>query len=158
MKFNTKGIRFNTWLYFLSFSVLILGLLGFLLIVLIKPYYRNSQIATIDTITSAIEENLIYKSPTDKDIDDTSKLVIGNEQLHIIPGFNKDNNINDMPGNVIILKAGKNIREIKESLLGINRNVYFVENCGMDNELIKKGAENIPDTAGYYSMVIIESE
>lgn len=88
----------------------------------------------------------------------SSKLVIGNEQLHIIPGFNKNNNYKDMPGNVIILKAGKNIREIKESLLGIKRNVYFVENCGMDNELIKKGAENIPDTAGYYSMVIIESE
>ena len=91
MKFNTKGIRFNTWLYFLSFSVLILGLLGFLLIVLIKPYYRNSQIATIDTITSAIEENLIYKSPTDKDIDDTSKLVIGNNVCALI--FNNNGKV-----------------------------------------------------------------
>lgn len=84
MKFNTKGIRFNTWLYFFSFSILILGLLGFLLIVLIKPYYRNSQLTTIDTITSTIENNLIYKSPTDKDIDETSKLVIGNNVCALI--------------------------------------------------------------------------
>lgn len=84
MKFNTKGIRFNTWLYFFGFSILILGLLGFLLIVLIKPYYRNSQLTTIDTITSAIEEKLIYTAPTDKDIDETSKLVIGNNVCALI--------------------------------------------------------------------------
>ena len=89
MKFNTKGIRFNTWLYFFGFSILILGLLGFLLIVLIKPYYRNSQLTTIDTITSSIENNLIYKSPTDKEIDETSKLVIGNNVCALI--YNDNN-------------------------------------------------------------------
>lgn len=89
MKFNTKGIRFHTWLYFFSFSILILGLLGFLLIVLIKPYYRNSQLTTIDAITSTIEENMIYKSPTEKDIDETSKLVIGNNVCALIYNDNE---------------------------------------------------------------------
>lgn len=84
MKFNTKGIRFNTWLYFFGFSLLILGLLGFLLVVLVKPYYRDSQLSTIDTIASTIEDNLIYKSPSDKDIDETSKLVIGNNVCALI--------------------------------------------------------------------------
>ena len=89
MKFNTKGIRFNTWLYFLGFSILILGLLGFLLIVLIKPYYRNSQLESINNIAINIEEKLIRKNPTDQEIDDTSKLVIGNNVCSLI--YNDNN-------------------------------------------------------------------
>lgn len=50
----------------------------------IRPYYRDNQIQTIDTIASSIETNLINKSPTDKDIDDTSKLVIGNNVCALI--------------------------------------------------------------------------
>ena len=84
MKFNTKSIRFNTWLYFFGFSVLILTLLGVLLSALIKPYYKNTQLKTIDTIATSIEDNLILKSPSDKDIDDTSRLVIGNNVCALI--------------------------------------------------------------------------
>ena len=84
MKFNKKSIGFNTWLYFLGFSILILVLLGVLLSVFIKPYYRDNQLQTIDTIASSIETNLINKSPSDKDIDDTSKLVIGNNVCALI--------------------------------------------------------------------------
>ncbi len=55
MKFNFKGIRFSTWLYFLGFSLSTMILLGFLLLVLIKPYYRNDRIRTIDNISDTIE-------------------------------------------------------------------------------------------------------
>ena len=89
LKFNTKSIGFNTWLYFFGFSFLILVLLGLLLSAFIKPYYRDNQIKTIDTIASTIETNLINKSPSDSDIDDTSKLVIGNNVCALI--FNDNN-------------------------------------------------------------------
>ena len=84
MKFNTKSIGFNTWLYFFGFSFLILVLLGLLLSAFIKPYYRDNQLKTIDTIASTIETYLINKSPSDSDIDDTSKLVIGNNVCALI--------------------------------------------------------------------------
>lgn len=84
MKFNTKGIRFNTWLYFFGFSILILSLLGFLLVVLIKPYYRDSQLNKIDTIASSIENNIVDNLPTENDIEETSKLVIGNNVCSLI--------------------------------------------------------------------------
>ena len=59
--FNKKGIKFKTWLYFLMFSVLMLFLLGFLLIVLIKPYYRENRIQAINNIVDTIEKQLIDK-------------------------------------------------------------------------------------------------
>lgn len=89
MKFNTKSIRFNTWLYFLFFSLLILSLLGLLLALLIKPYYRNNQLNTINNIASSIEEKLIIKNPSDEEIEDTSKLIIGNNVCAIIYNDNE---------------------------------------------------------------------
>ncbi|MBQ1508288.1 MAG: HAMP domain-containing histidine kinase [Erysipelotrichaceae bacterium] len=84
MKFDRKGIRFNTWLYFLGLSVSILMLLGFLLVVFIKPYYRQNRIDTIDTLTSEIESSLLYKEATRKDIEETGKKLIGNNVCAII--------------------------------------------------------------------------
>lgn len=54
MKFNFKGIRFKTWLYFFAFSFLMLVSIGLLFSVIIKPYYRNSQIEKIDYIKESL--------------------------------------------------------------------------------------------------------
>lgn len=51
---------------------------------LIKPYYRDSQLSTIDTIVENIDKNLINKTPSDKQIEDTSKLVIGNSVCALV--------------------------------------------------------------------------
>jgi len=88
LKINIKGIRFSTWLYFLGFSISILLLLGFLLVSLIKPYYRNNRIETINTISSTIEEKLIKGNASQKEIDETAKLVIGNNVCVVI--FNEN--------------------------------------------------------------------
>ena len=84
MKFNFKGIRFSTFLYFLGFSFAMLTLLGFLLVVLIKPYYRNDRINTIGTISTTIEELLLKDNVTESDIDNTARLVAGNNVCTII--------------------------------------------------------------------------
>ena len=84
MKFNFKGIRFSTFLYFLGFSFAMLTLLGFLLVVLIKPYYRNDRINTIGTISTTIKELLLKDNVTESDIDNTARLVAGNNVCTII--------------------------------------------------------------------------
>lgn len=61
-----------------------LTLLGFLLVVLIKPYYRNDRLKTIETITNTIEEVLLKDDVTEKDIDNTARLVVGNNVCTII--------------------------------------------------------------------------
>ena len=52
-------------------------LLGFLLTVLIKPYYRDDRIRTIDNISDAIETLLLKNDVTQKDIDSVARTVIG---------------------------------------------------------------------------------
>ena len=61
-----------------------LALLGFLLIVFIKPYYRENRIEVIDTIAYSIEDKLLNKNTEKKDIDDVNKLLIGNNVCAII--------------------------------------------------------------------------
>lgn len=65
-----------------------LSLLGFLLIVLIKPYYRQDRIKTIDTISNTIESLLLNNNVNETDIDTTAKLVVGNNACTII--FNEN--------------------------------------------------------------------
>ncbi len=55
-----------------------LGLLGFLLIALIKPYYRENRIESVNTIASTIETNLINKKATEADVYSTTKLTMSN--------------------------------------------------------------------------------
>jgi signal transduction histidine kinase len=84
LKFNFKGIRFSTWLYFLGFSLTIMLLLGFLLVVLIKPYYRNDRLNTIDTISETIENLLLKKNVNNQDIESAARTIVGNNVCAII--------------------------------------------------------------------------
>jgi two-component system sensor histidine kinase ArlS len=64
LKLNLKGINFNVWLYFFLFSIGIVFLIGILQLTLIRPYYRNSKIATVSEIADSIQETLIQKPVT----------------------------------------------------------------------------------------------
>ena len=66
------------------FSITILSLLGFLLLSLIKPYYRESQIKIIDTITKTVEDDLINRVPEKKDIEEIARLVIDSNACMLI--------------------------------------------------------------------------
>ncbi len=84
MRFNFKGIKFKTWLYFLIFSLVMLILLGVLLVAFIKPYYRENRIKMIDTIVSTIEDDLLTNKPTKQSVDRANKLVNSNNVCAII--------------------------------------------------------------------------
>lgn len=44
--------------------------------------------------------------------------------------------------------------QVKEILAKSGKDVVMVENCGMEHERIYRSVEEIPDDAGYYSLII----
>lgn len=81
-------------------------------------------------------------------------LVKGNEHLHVVPAahFPKDQLLHS--GNYILMKSGTKMKQVKEFLSAGNRTVTAIENCGMENEHIYWSVDEIPDHAGYYSLII----
>lgn len=77
-----------------------------------------------------------------------------NEQLHVVPAVHRlDSTLNES-GSYILMKSGKKMNQVKEILAQSGRDVLMVENCGMENEHIYRSVEEIPDDAGYYSLII----
>lgn len=76
------------------------------------------------------------------------------EQLHVVPAVHRLDSGLDQPGNYVLMKSGKKMGQVKEILRESGRDVVMVENCGMDSEQIYHGVEEIPDDAGYYSLII----
>lgn len=76
------------------------------------------------------------------------------EQLHIVPAVHRLNSGLDLPDNYVLMKSGKRMKEVKDQLRRSGKEVVMVENCGMPNEHIYRGVDEIPDDAGYYSLII----
>lgn len=81
-------------------------------------------------------------------------LVEWDEQLHILPAVHKLNSDLSLPGNYVLMKSGRKMHQVKEILKASRRDVIMVENCGMDEEHIYRSVDEIPDDAGYYSLII----
>lgn len=77
-----------------------------------------------------------------------------NEPLHVIPASHKTDHPLDQHGTYVLMKSASRMKEIKELLIASGRQVGCVENCGMENEKIYRSVEEIPDDAGYFSLVI----
>ena len=81
-------------------------------------------------------------------------LVEWNEQLHVIPAVHRIDASLDLPGNYVLMKSGKKMGQVKELLKKSGKDVMMVENCGMESERIYRSVDEIPDDAGYYSLII----
>lgn len=81
-------------------------------------------------------------------------LVEWNEHLHIIPAVHRLDHSLDLPGNYVLMKSGKKMGQVKEILRKSQKEVVMVENCGMKEEHIYRNVDEIPDDAGYYSLII----
>ena len=77
-----------------------------------------------------------------------------NEPLHVLPASHTDGQPLDLPGTYVLMKSASHMKETKDRLIRSGREVGCVENCGMENEKIYRSAEEIPDDAGYFSLVI----
>jgi len=82
------------------------------------------------------------------------------EEIHIGTGQSDIEGLLKLPGTKIIMKAGKNIGKIKETLRRAEETgrirVYAVINCGTEEESRYFGAEDIPVDAGYMTTIIIK--
>lgn len=76
------------------------------------------------------------------------------EPLHIVPAVHKTEDRLDQSGNYVLMKSASHMPEIKQLLRESGRKVSAVENCSMENEKIYRSADEIPDDAGYFSLII----
>lgn len=81
-------------------------------------------------------------------------LVEWNEPLHVLPAVHRLDAGLDQPGTYVLMKSGKKIGQVKELLTRSGRDVMMVENCGMEQEHVYRGVDEIPENAGYYSLII----
>lgn len=85
-------------------------------------------------------------------------LVSGSQQLHIIPSSYEIEESLSYPGVKVLMKAGSRMPQVKELLLAEGCQARAVERCGMEGERVYEGVGEIPEGAGYYTVVIAGGE
>ncbi len=81
-------------------------------------------------------------------------LVEWDEPLHVIPAVHKTRDALDQSGTYVLMKSASHMAEVKELLRQSGRDVSAVENCSMATEKVYRGVEEIPDDAGYFSLIV----
>ncbi len=81
-----------------------------------------------------------------------------NEELHVIPAVHNTDRDLSYEGTRVLMKAGRKIGAVKEKLLKEDCEVFMVENCGMESERVFWNAADIPEDAGYYSLIIVKEK
>lgn len=83
------------------------------------------------------------------------------EPLHVIPATyqaSEMDNVLKLPGTKVLMKTGRKMEQVRESILNSGQKAVMIENCGMPSEKIYETAEAIPKQAGYYSLIIVKEQ
>jgi len=80
------------------------------------------------------------------------------EPLHIIPAVHKTREPLHYEGNYVLMKSASHMKAVKELLRKKDLDVNCVENCSMDTEKVYRSLEEIPDDAGYFSLIIAKEK
>ena len=86
-------------------------------------------------------------------------LVEADQPLHVIPATYKAQEMDEilkLPGTKVLMKTGKKMKQVKESIEKSGQKAVMIENCGMPSEKIYPSAEEIPEDSGYYSLIIVK--
>ena len=86
-------------------------------------------------------------------------LVEADQPLHVIPATYKAQEMDEileLPGTRVLMKTGKKMKQVKESIEKSGQKAVMIENCGMPSEKIYRSAEEIPEDSGYYSLIIVK--
>lgn len=81
------------------------------------------------------------------------------EPLHVIPATYQAEDMDqilELPGTKVLMKSGKKMKQIRESILRSGQQAVMIENCGMPGEKIYRCAREIPEAAGYYSLILVK--
>lgn len=76
------------------------------------------------------------------------------EPLHIIPAVYRAEDLLNQPGTWVLMKAASHMKETKALIRQSGREASAVLNCGMEGEKICRSVDEIPDDAGYFSLII----
>ena len=76
------------------------------------------------------------------------------EPLHIIPAVYRAEDLLNQPGTCVLMKAASHMKETKALIRQSVREASAVLNCGMEGEKICRSLDEIPDDAGYFSLII----
>ena len=76
------------------------------------------------------------------------------EPLHVLPAVHKTEDALDQSGTYVLMKSASHMAEVKALLRRSGREVSAVENCSMETEKVYRGVEEIPDDAGYFSLIV----
>lgn len=85
-------------------------------------------------------------------------LVEWNEPLTVLPAVHRLKGSLDQPGTYVLMKSGRKMGQVKDMIRESGRDALMVENCGMKEEHIYRSLEEIPDDAGYYSLIIAKEK
>ena len=80
------------------------------------------------------------------------------EPLHLVPGVHETRGSLREPGTYVLMKASSRMAATKKLLRNSKKEVFAVENCGMENEKIYRSVREIPDNTGYFSLVIAKQD
>ena len=76
------------------------------------------------------------------------------QQLHIVPGTYTPTEALALPGVKVMMK--NNLPETLSALRKGKKAAAMVENCGMENQHVYRALEEIPEDAGYFSLLIVK--
>ena len=60
----------------------------------------------------------------------------------------------NQPETYVLMKSAGHMKAVKEMLTSSKREAAAVLNCGMNGEQVCRSVEEIPDDAGYFSLII----
>ncbi|MCF0143015.1 MAG: precorrin-2 C(20)-methyltransferase [Parasporobacterium sp.] len=83
-----------------------------------------------------------------------TSLCEGSDELHIIPGTYTGGQLTDYPGTKVLMKNDRALSSIR----GTDYSVSMVENCTLPTEKVYRSLEEIPEEAGYFSVLIVKKE
>lgn len=81
-------------------------------------------------------------------------LSIWNEEIHVLPALHDLEGALPATGTCVLMKSGSKMAQVKERIRLSGRDAVMVENCGSENEKVYMTLADIPDDAGYYSLII----
>ena len=85
-------------------------------------------------------------------------LVEWDEPLHVLPAVHAPEAELGMPGNYVLMKSASALPAVKDILRRSGREVRMVTNCCMAGEKRYFSVDEIPDDAGYFSLIIAKEK
>lgn len=76
------------------------------------------------------------------------------ETLRVIPAWDEASVNFGESGTYVLMKSGKQLPQVKKELAAAGLSVQGVENCGMPGEKVYENAGEIPENAGYFTLLI----